>query len=151
MYICSILMILLSGLVTQKYGFRWSWNIEVIEKSNREISGDKNFPDAPSSSAWKKQKQTLRLTSKRKRAFFLKLARVLLFLFLIVPRVGIEPTLLAEPDFESGASTNSATEAGRTAKINNKLKIVSNSLLQFCEIAPDNFTFATTKQSNPCQ
>ncbi len=28
-----------------------------------------------------------------------------------VPRVGIEPTLLAEPDFESGASTNSATEA----------------------------------------
>ena len=29
----------------------------------------------------------------------------------LVPRVGIEPTLLAEPDFESGASTNSATEA----------------------------------------
>ncbi len=28
-----------------------------------------------------------------------------------VPRVGIEPTLLAEPDFESGASTNSATWA----------------------------------------
>ena len=28
-----------------------------------------------------------------------------------VPRVGIEPTLFAEPDFESGASTNSATEA----------------------------------------
>ncbi len=31
--------------------------------------------------------------------------------FFLVPRVGIEPTLLAEPDFESGASTNSATEA----------------------------------------
>jgi len=28
-----------------------------------------------------------------------------------VPRVGIEPTLLAEPDFESGASTNFTTEA----------------------------------------
>ena len=29
----------------------------------------------------------------------------------MVPRVGIEPTLLAEPDFESGASTNFTTEA----------------------------------------
>ena len=29
----------------------------------------------------------------------------------LVPRVGIEPTLLAEPDFESGASTNFTTEA----------------------------------------
>ncbi len=29
----------------------------------------------------------------------------------VVPRVGIEPTLLAEPDFESGASTNFTTEA----------------------------------------
>jgi hypothetical protein len=29
-----------------------------------------------------------------------------------VPRVGIEPTLLAERDFESRASTNFATEAG---------------------------------------
>ena len=28
-----------------------------------------------------------------------------------MPRVGIEPTLLAEPDFESGASTSSTTEA----------------------------------------
>ena len=28
-----------------------------------------------------------------------------------MPRVGIEPTLLAEPDFESGASTNFTTEA----------------------------------------
>jgi hypothetical protein len=28
-----------------------------------------------------------------------------------VPRVGIEPTLLAERDFESRASTNFATEA----------------------------------------
>ena len=33
------------------------------------------------------------------------------YLGYIVPRVGIEPTLFAEPDFESGASTNSATEA----------------------------------------
>ena len=31
---------------------------------------------------------------------------------LLVPRVGIEPTLLSEPDFESGASTNFTTEAG---------------------------------------
>ena len=30
----------------------------------------------------------------------------------LVPRVGIEPTLLAERDFESRASTNFATEAG---------------------------------------
>ncbi len=30
---------------------------------------------------------------------------------MLVPRVGIEPTLLAEPDFESGASTNFTTEA----------------------------------------
>ena len=29
----------------------------------------------------------------------------------MVPRVGIEPTLPKEPDFESGASTNSATPA----------------------------------------
>jgi len=28
--------------------------------------------------------------------------------------VGIEPTLLAEPDFESGASTNSTTPARGT-------------------------------------
>jgi hypothetical protein len=28
-----------------------------------------------------------------------------------VPRVGLEPTLLAEPDFESGASTNFTTRA----------------------------------------
>ena len=38
----------------------------------------------------------------------------------MVPRVGIEPTLLAEPDFESGASTNFTTEAlppaGRRAR-----------------------------------
>ncbi len=33
----------------------------------------------------------------------------------MVPRVGIEPTLLSEPDFESGASTSSTTEA--TARI----------------------------------
>jgi hypothetical protein len=32
----------------------------------------------------------------------------------LVPRVGIEPTLLAERDFESRASTNFATEAGAT-------------------------------------
>ncbi len=31
----------------------------------------------------------------------------------VVPRVGIEPTLLSEPDFESGASTNFTTEACR--------------------------------------
>jgi hypothetical protein len=29
----------------------------------------------------------------------------------MVPRVGLEPTLRKEPDFESGASTNSAIEA----------------------------------------
>ncbi len=29
----------------------------------------------------------------------------------VVPRVGIEPTLPKEPDFESGASTSSATPA----------------------------------------
>ena len=34
-----------------------------------------------------------------------------LFVSLMVPRVGIEPTLPKEPDFESGASTNSATPA----------------------------------------
>lgn len=32
-------------------------------------------------------------------------------IFTIVPPVGLEPTLLAEPDFESGASANSATRA----------------------------------------
>ena len=31
----------------------------------------------------------------------------------MVPPVGIEPTLLSEPDFESGASTNSTTGAPR--------------------------------------
>ncbi len=31
--------------------------------------------------------------------------------YFLVPRVGIEPTLLSEPDFESGASTNFTTEA----------------------------------------
>ena len=36
----------------------------------------------------------------------------------MVPRVGIEPTLLAEPDFESGASTNFTTEAfSKTASL----------------------------------
>ena len=30
----------------------------------------------------------------------------------LVPRVGLEPTRLAAPDFESGTSTNSITEAG---------------------------------------
>jgi hypothetical protein len=30
---------------------------------------------------------------------------------MVVRAVGIEPTLLAEPDFESGASTSSATPA----------------------------------------
>ena len=34
----------------------------------------------------------------------------------LVPRVGIEPTLLAERDFESRASTNFATEAGACSK-----------------------------------
>ncbi len=29
----------------------------------------------------------------------------------MVPRVGLEPTRLAAPDFESGTSTNSITEA----------------------------------------
>jgi hypothetical protein len=29
----------------------------------------------------------------------------------MVPRDGIEPSLLSEPDFESGASTSSTTEA----------------------------------------
>ena len=31
---------------------------------------------------------------------------------ILVPLAGIEPALLAEPDFVSGASTNSATGAG---------------------------------------
>lgn len=31
----------------------------------------------------------------------------------VVPRAGIEPALLSEPDFESGASTNSANGALR--------------------------------------
>ncbi|MDB5483571.1 MAG: hypothetical protein JWO83_4624 [Caulobacteraceae bacterium] len=31
---------------------------------------------------------------------------------LVVRAVGVEPTLLSEPDFESGASANSATPAG---------------------------------------
>lgn len=31
----------------------------------------------------------------------------------VVRVVGLEPTLLAEPDFESGASTNSTTPARR--------------------------------------
>ena len=33
-------------------------------------------------------------------------------MYLKVPRVGIEPTLSKELDFESSASTSSATEAG---------------------------------------
>ena len=33
----------------------------------------------------------------------------------MVRAVGIEPTLLAEPDFESGASTNSTTPALETS------------------------------------
>ncbi len=32
----------------------------------------------------------------------------------VVRAVGVEPTLLSEPDFESGASTNSTTPAGFT-------------------------------------
>ncbi len=35
--------------------------------------------------------------------------------YLMVPRAGIEPALLSEPDFESGASTNFTTEAFFTA------------------------------------
>ena len=34
----------------------------------------------------------------------------------MVPVVGLEPTLLAEPDFESGASTNSTTPASALVK-----------------------------------
>jgi len=37
-------------------------------------------------------------------------------IFTLVPRVGLEPTLLAEPDFESGASTNFTTRAGVSPK-----------------------------------
>jgi len=33
----------------------------------------------------------------------------------VVPRVGLEPTRLAAPDFESGTSTNSITEASENA------------------------------------
>jgi hypothetical protein len=39
-----------------------------------------------------------------------------LFINLLVPRAGIEPARLAAPDFESGASTSSTTEA-RLCKI----------------------------------
>ena len=38
---------------------------------------------------------------------------MLVFLAFLVRVVGLEPTLLAEPDFESGASTNSTTPAWR--------------------------------------
>ena len=34
---------------------------------------------------------------------------------LLVPPAGIEPALLSEPDFESGASTNSAKGAARAS------------------------------------
>ena len=37
-------------------------------------------------------------------------------LFVCVPRVGIEPTLPKELDFESSASTSSATEAKKEVK-----------------------------------
>ena len=36
----------------------------------------------------------------------------------MVPPVGLEPTLLAEPDFESGVSTNFTTEARRADSSN---------------------------------
>ena len=36
---------------------------------------------------------------------------------MLVPRVGIEPTLSRELDFESSASTNSATEAINSARL----------------------------------
>jgi hypothetical protein len=35
----------------------------------------------------------------------------------LVRAAGVEPALLAEPDFESGASTNSTTPAGEEAPI----------------------------------
>jgi ABC-type molybdenum transport system ATPase subunit/photorepair protein PhrA len=41
-----------------------------------------------------------------------------LFSVFLVPRVGLEPTRLAAPDFESGASTSSTTPAsGKTFSI----------------------------------
>lgn len=43
------------------------------------------------------------------------------FLGGLVPPVGLEPTLLAEPDFESGVSTNFTTEA-RSADSSNIYK-----------------------------
>ena len=45
----------------------------------------------------------------------------------LVPRVGIEPTLLSEPDFESGASTNFTTEARRSpAGAGNASRIIAD-------------------------
>ena len=42
----------------------------------------------------------------------------------VVPRVGIEPTLFSERDFESRASTNSATEAYQVeARVYNKISL----------------------------
>lgn len=43
-------------------------------------------------------------------------------LVLLVPLAGIEPALLAEPDFESGASTNSAKGAAKKASAMSELK-----------------------------
>ncbi len=59
----------------------------------------------------------------------------------IVPRVGIEPTLLAEPDFESGASTNSATEAFQNFKINRRILNPARLPIPPLEqlIGPDNY------------
>ncbi len=45
----------------------------------------------------------------------------------MVPVVGLEPTLLAEPDFESGASTNSTTPArsGKEAQSSDDFAVVN--------------------------
>ena len=59
--------------------------------------------------------------SKRPKTLSIHGFRTILILFEkvhLVPPVGLEPTLLAEPDFESGVSTNFTTEARSADSIN---------------------------------
>ena len=54
----------------------------------------------------------------------------------VVPRVGIEPTLLAKYDFESYASTNSATEAFVVASLVQRESTRKLSEIHYLQFSP---------------
>lgn len=81
------------------------------------------------------------------RCFLLYSGEVAYFDKQMVPPVGIEPTLLAEPDFESGVSTNFTTEAW--ARIVTKLWAFGHLFLGVNKIFSKNMPYRSKNQTAP--